>query len=326
MTGRPRILGSGHYVPERIVPNSELEQHLALPEGWINDRTGVEARHYAAPDQAVSDLAYAASRMALEEAGVDGAEIDLVLLATSTPDHILPPTAPGLAHRLGSRGGAMDLAGACSGFLYAFSLAEGFLSARGGKALVVAANVLSRRINPDDRSSSILFGDAAGALVLDGDSPAEHGLLAVHLGARGEHYDLLKVPGGGSRKPFSDDMRASEATIHISDGGTAFAVAIDSMISTSRAVLEKAGLGIEDIDHWVPHQANRRIIEAARQRLRLPSEKVCLTIDRFGNSSAATIPLTLSHFRRTGRLKSGQTLLLTAVGAGFTEAAAVLRL
>lgn len=358
-----RIVGLGHYVPERRVTSAELEQRLGLEAGWIVKRTGVAERRFAAPHEAVSDLAVAAGRRALDAAGLQGGDIDLILLATSTPDHLLPPSAPLVAQQLGSRAAAMDLAAACTGFVYALSLADGFVRTQNGRALVIGANVLSRRINLDDRASSILFGDGAGALVLAGDAEGSgydydygkgagddglsSGLLGQSLGSQGAHYDLIKFPAGGSRQPFSAATSPEDCAIKLSDGGAAFAAAIHSMAGTAEAAVANAGLSMSDVDWWIPHQANRRIIEAAGHKIGMPLAKTLFTIGEWGNSSAATIPLTLAHYwRRAGaadalktaaaealpgqnpgnEIRDGNIVLMTAVGAGFTEGSIVYRL
>lgn len=325
---RSRIAGLGHHAPARRVPNAEIEQWLGLTPGWIEQRTGVRERRYVASDEAVTDLAVQAGKMALEAAGMAPSEVGLVLLATSTPDHLLPPSGPLLAYRLGcDSAGAMDLAGACSGFVYAATLADGFVRAQGRPALVVAANVLSRRINPDDRASSVLFADAAGAMLLEPAADEACGVEAAHLSSQGAHYELIKIEAGGSRRPFTEPgVTAEDCAIRISDGRSAFAAAIESMISTSQAVLQAAGQTVEAVDWWVPHQANLRIIEAAGRRLGIAPEKTLLSIADYGNSSAATIPFTLSLKHSEGMVRPDARILATAVGAGFTEGALLLRL
>ncbi len=323
MTSKSIIAGTGYYVPEKRVTSCELEQGLSLSEGWIEKRTGVRERRFAGDDEAVTDLAYRAAAAAMKEAQIDGADIGLVLLATSTPDHLLPPSAPLLAHRLGSHGGAMDLAGACTGFVYALTLADSFVRTHGTNAIVVGANVLSRRINLKDKASSILFGDAAGAVVLKPTNDPAPGLLGTYLSSQGQHYDLIKIPAGGSRQPFSPATPEEECAIQLSDGGAAFATAIESMASTALAALQSAALTPDDIDWWFPHQANRRIIEAAAKKICIRPERIGFTITEFGNSSAGTVPLTLAKYRESGRLKRGNKILMTGVGAGFTEGSIV---
>jgi 3-oxoacyl-[acyl-carrier-protein] synthase-3 len=251
-------------------------------------------------------------------------EVALTLLATSTPDHLLPPSAPLLAHRLGlARSGAVDLAGACAGFLYALTLADGFVRSHGRPVLVVAANILSRRIDLNDRSSAVLFADAAGAAVLAPSDDAATGVLGLDLTSDGAHYDLIRIPAGGSRKPFTPDLPAPEVFIEMADGQAVFALAVEMMTDTSRRALDRAGMSVADIARWVPHQANTRIIEATRRNLGLLQECVVSTIAEFGNASAATIPFSLAASAEALPFKPGERVLLTAVGAGLTGGAAV---
>ncbi|MFM1813632.1 MAG: hypothetical protein RLZ98_327 [Pseudomonadota bacterium] len=320
-----RIAGLGHYAPDTIVGNDEIERRLGLSAGWIERRTGIRSRRFASGEQAVTDLAHEAACNALADAGIGARDIGLLLLATSTPDHLLPPSAPLLAHRLGlSHAGAMDLAGACTGFVQAFALADAYVCTHRRNVLVVAANILSRRINPDDAVSSVLFGDGAGAAVLVPTDEAPCGVLGHYLGSRGAYYDLIKIEAGGSRSPFAADTVPAQTKIEIRNNRLAYMRAIESMAETSRAALMLAGLEAGDIDWWVPHQANLRLIEAARGRIGIPPERTLLSVVDFANSSAATIPLTLSLNR--AQFAAGQTVLMTAVGAGFTEGAIVYRL
>ena len=321
------ILGYGHYAPQRRVANAEIELRLGLEPGWIFRRTGIEERRYAADDEALTDIAVPAADMALQQSGLRRADVALTLLATSTPDHLLPPSAPLLAHRLSlSNSGGIDLAGACAGFLYALTLADSFVRVHGAPVLVVAANILSRRINPAARGSSILFADAAGAVVVaPSDQPGE-GVLGAKLAADGSGYGLISIEAGGSRRPFAADLAIEETQMAIADGKAVFTRAVDMMSATSREALANALLTAADIDYLVPHQANGRIIAAVAQQLGVPSEKVISTIAKFGNSSAATIPLTLSVAAGEGRLQRGQRLLMCAAGAGLTGGAVVYRL
>ncbi len=326
MQSRSTISGTGYYVPEQQLTSPQLERDLGLAEGWIEQRTGVRTRHFAANDEAVSDLAFQASQAALKHAGMTGADMGLILLATSTPDHLLPPSAPLLAHRLGSHGGAMDLAGACTGFVYALTLADSYVRTHNQHALVVGANVLSRRINLQDPASSILFGDGAGAVVLSPTADPAKGMLAMHLSSQGQHYDLIKMPAGGSRQPFTAHTAPEDMAIKLADGKLAFSAAIESMISTAGIALEKAGLTPDDLTWWMPHQANRRIIEAAGRKIGIAPERVVFTIGEFANSSAGTIPLTLAHHWEAGHVKPGDIILMTGVGAGFTEGSVIYRI
>jgi 3-oxoacyl-[acyl-carrier-protein] synthase-3 len=318
-----QIIGFGHYVPERRVGNAEIEQRLGLEPGWIERRTGIRERRYAADGEALTDLAVKAADRALEASGVDRREVALTLLATSTPDHLLPPSAPLLAHRLGlSNSGGIDMAGACAGFLYALTLADTFVRTHAAPVLVVGANVLSRRINPAERASCILFADGAGAVVV---APAEQGkgVLGAQLASDGSGYDLIRIAAGGSRKPFSPDISAEDTLMSIADGKAVFSQAVDMMVDTSRKALAKAGLSASQIECFVPHQANARIISAVAQKLGIANETMVSTVAEYANSSAGTIPLSLSIAAGEGRLRSGTRILMCAAGAGLTGGAVV---
>lgn len=326
MTVRPAILSIAGFVPSGRATAEETERRLGLPAGWIEQRTGVRVRPTAGPDEAVSDLAVEAGREALARADLDPAAVRLLLLATSTPDHPLPPTAPAVAARLGlSAPGAIDLAGACAGFLYALSLADSHVRAHGEAALVVAANVLTRRTRPDDRELVPIFADGAGAAVV-GPGDGESGILATVLESDGGGADALLVPAGGSRRPLTPEgVERGEHFMRLVRGDQVFRHAVRGMAEAGRKALARAGLRTADVDLWIPHQANARIVAAAGAQLGLPAERIVSVLDRYGNSSAATIPLAMAHAEATGRLRRGQLVLLTAVGAGITRAALLLR-
>jgi len=322
---RSRMVGFGHAVPARRVGNAEIEGRLGLEAGWIERRTGIRARHWAADGETLSGLAAAAARMALDDAGAAPGDIALVLLATSTPDHLLPPSAPLLAHRLGLSGaGAIDLAGACSGFLYALTLADGFVRVQGRKVLVVAANILSRRINPGERASAVLFADAAGAVVLAPGHDPRRGLVSTDLASDGSGYDLIHIPAGGGNRPFAPDIPAEDFLMTMRDGREVFSRAVALMTATSQRALAQAGIDASAVSRFVPHQANARMFDAVAGNLGIAAEKTVRTINDFGNSSAATIPLSLSLARRARAFAKGEALLLTAAGAGLAGGAAVV--
>jgi 3-oxoacyl-[acyl-carrier-protein] synthase-3 len=313
-----RLAGLGHAVPQRRVENAEIEQRLGLEPGWIERRTGIRARRWAEPAQTLTELAGQAAAMALESAGVARAEVGLTLLATSTPDHLLPPSAPLLTHRLRlSNSGAIDLTGACAGFLYALTLADGFVRTQGKAVLIVAANLLSRRINPAETASSILFADAAGAVLLAPSRSPASGVRSVDLASDGSQYDLISIPAGGSQRPFVAGMDPSELRMTMSHGRALFAQAVRMMTECSARALRQAGLRAEEIDRFVPHQANLRILDAVCANLGISNHKMVQTLHEFGNSSAATIPLSLSLSHQERPLAPGERLLLTAAGAGL---------
>ncbi|MGP4726526.1 beta-ketoacyl-ACP synthase III [Agrobacterium deltaense] len=325
-TRSSRMAGFGHAVPSRCVDNAEIETSLGLEAGWIERRTGIRTRYWAQEGDTLSGLATSAGRMALEDAEIGSDDIALTLLATSTPDHLLPPSAPLLAHRLGlARSGAIDLAGACSGFLYALTLADGFVRAHGRAVLIVAANILSRRINSAERASAVLFADAAGAVVLKPCREAQRGLLSADLVADGDGYDLIQIAAGGSSQPFSADTSIEEVLMTMRDGREVFSRAVALMTETSQRVLLEAGMTATDIDRFVPHQANARMFDAVCGNLGIDRQKTVRTIESFGNSSAATIPLSLSVTNAERPFRQGENLLLTAAGAGMTGGAVVYR-
>ena len=327
MTGMcgAEIAGLGHYAPERCVDNAAIEERLKLERGWIARRTGILRRRYAGADQALTDIAFEAADMALRESGMDRADVDLLLLATSTPDQLLPPSAPLLAHRLGLAGaGGIDMAGACGGFLYALVLADSMVRTQGVPVLVVAANILSRRINPAERASSVLFSDAAGALLLVPSEDVDRGVAGAKLATDGSGDGVISIAAGGSRRPFASDVPIDETLMTISDGRAVFTKAVGLMAATARTALERAGLSIADIDCFVPHQANARIVAAVSRQLAVPDDKVVSTVAEYGNSSAATIPFSLSLSARD-RLKPGSRVLMCAAGAGLTGGGVVFR-
>ncbi len=325
MTG-VEIIGYGHYAPERVVPNREIEARLGLEAGWIKRRTGIEERRYVADGEALSDIAAKAGDMALARSGLSRDDVGLLLLATSTPDHLLPPSAPLVAHRLGLwSAGGIDMAGACAGFIYALTLADSFVRTQGTAVLVIAANILSRRINESDRASSVLFADAAGAVLLAPSARNDAGIAGAHLAAKGQHYDLITIPGGGSRKPFAQVRDPQEVLMVMNDGKAVYAGAVAMMTESAEKALAKAGLAAADVDHLVPHQANARMMNTIAHQLDIPAARLRSTIETFGNSSAATIPFTLSSTAAGRPYAGGDIVLMTAAGAGLTGGAAIFR-
>ncbi len=321
-----RMAGLGHAVPGRCVGNDEIEARLGLESGWIERRTGILRRHWTEEGDTLSGLAAEAGRMALEDAKIDPDDIALTLLATSTPDHLLPPSAPLLAHRLGlSRSGGIDLAGACSGFLYALTLADGFVRTQGRAVLVVAANILSRRINPAERASAVLFADAAGAVVLVPDRNPRRGIIAANLLSDGSGYDLIQIPAGGSTHPFSKEIGPEEFLMMMRDGREVFSRAVELMTQASVRVLDRVRITGSDVDRFIPHQANARMFGPLCNNIGIDQARMVQTIENYGNSSAATIPLSLSISNSEKRFVEGEVLLLTAAGAGLTGGAVVVR-
>ena len=321
---RSAVIGCGSYSPEKVMKNADFAGIVDTSDEWIVQRTGIRQRHIAADGETTADLGEKAARAALEDAGIGVDQLDMIILATSTPDHLLPPSGPLVAHRLGlARSGAIDMAGACAGFLYALAFADAFARTQRKPVLVIAGNILSRRINPDERASAVLFADAAGAVVVAPTERQGAGMLGCELAADGSGYDLIKIPAGGSRTPFAHARGPTDVLMAISDGRAVFVKAVDMMATTARTALVTADTGIEDIAHWIPHQANTRIIEATRSKLGIAPEHTLSSVALYGNSSAATIPFTLSLLSEERRYRRGERVLFTAAGAGLTGGAIV---
>jgi 3-oxoacyl-[acyl-carrier-protein] synthase-3 len=324
---RARLVALGAHVPARVVTNAEIERNVDTSDEWIVTRTGIRERRFAAPAEAASDLAFAAARRVLDDAGLPAERLDMVIVPTSTPDHLFPSTAAILAHRLGARGAAAyDLSAACSGFVY--GLAQGAALVEAGMAtnvLVVGSEVLSKVTDHADRGTCILFGDGAGgALVSAGDPDETGGFLAFDLGADGGGADLLTIPAGGGRLPLSAGPAPAEGCIRM-DGPEVFRFATRIMVESAERLLDALELDVGEIDLVVAHQANSRIIDAAARRLGIPEERLFNNIERYGNTSAASIPLALAEARDAGRLRPGDLMLLVGFGAGLTWASTVVR-
>ena len=313
-----RIAGTGSFLPPRVVSNEELSKKLDTSDAWIQERTGIRQRHIADASQASSDLALEASRRALEAAGIQAADIDLIIVATSTPDFIFPSTACLLQAKLGVKGcAAFDVQAVCSGFVYALATADSMIKNRlAKKALVVGAEVFSRILDWNDRGTAVLFGDGAGAVVLAADS--KPGIHASVLHADGSQVGILSVPGnvcGGKiiGSPFLQ-MQGKEV----------FKLAVRVLDESAREVIAAAGMKLEDIDWLIPHQANIRILEATAKRMGVPRERLVVTVDHHANTSAASVPLALDEFVRAGKIKAGHRVLMQGVGGGFTWGATLV--
>jgi len=319
-----RILGTGSFLPPKRLSNAELAAELAqqgveTSDDWIVERTGIRARHFAAPEVASSDLATEAARQALAAAQVSASELDLIIVATSTPDMVFPSTATMVQHKLGAAGcPAFDVQAVCSGFIYALTVADAMVRAGSvQKALVIGSEVFSRILDFKDRTTCVLFGDGAGAVVIGAsDQP---GILATDIHADGRHRDILCVPGHVSGGQILGDP------VLKMDGQAVFKLAVGVLEETARASLAKAGLQDSDIDWLIPHQANIRIMQSTAKKLKVPAEKVVVTVDQHGNTSAASIPLALDVAVRDGRIQRGQHLLLEGVGGGFTWGSVLLK-
>jgi 3-oxoacyl-[acyl-carrier-protein] synthase-3 len=323
MTIHSRITGTGSHLPPRRVTNADLAAQLAASgvetsDQWIVERTGIRARHFAEPDVTASDLGVIAARNALEAAGRQASDIDLIIVATSTPDMVFPSAAAILQHKLGVAGcAAFDVQAVCSGFVYALTVADAMIrTGSASKALVIGAEVFSRILDFRDRTTCVLFGDGAGAVVLEkSDTP---GILATDLHADGKHVGILCVPGTVSGGKVLGDPFLKM------DGQAVFKLAVGVLEQAARTTLAKAGRQEADIDWLIPHQANIRIMQGTAKKLKLPLEKLIVTVDEHGNTSAASIPLALDHAVRSGKVKKGDTLMLEGVGGGFTWGAVLV--
>nr|WP_160036509.1 beta-ketoacyl-ACP synthase III [Paenibacillus sp. An7] len=319
------VIGTGKYVPERILTNQDMEKMMDTNDEWIVSRTGIRERHIAAPEQATSDLAFEAAKAAAASAGIKHEDIELIIVATVTPDSAFPSTACILQDKLGAKGAAaFDLSAACSGFVYGLATATSLIqTGMYNNALVIGADCLSRITDYTDRNTSVLFGDGAGAVIL-GEVPEGRGFKSFDLGAEGAGGPLLNLQAGGSRLPASEETVANKQHYIYMNGREVFKFAVRVMGTATIDVLAKAGLGKEDVDLFIPHQANIRIIQSAMQRLELPEEKVVINVDKYANTSAASIPLALVEAAEEGRMKPGDKVLMVGFGGGLTWGASVL--
>ena len=313
-----RILGTGGYLPERVVTNAELETIVDTTDAWIRERSGIEQRHLVRDGETCSDLAERASRLALEAAGISAQDLDLIVVATTTPDQYFPSTACILQRRLDVHGcPAFDVQAVCAGFVYALSVADKFVRTGSARpALVVGSETFSRILNWEDRSTCVLFGDGAGAVVLGAaDSP---GILSTHLHADGAYKEMLEIPGGIGNGDYANNRVTMK-------GNEVFRFAVTNLSKIVDETLKANGLTKEDIDWLIPHQANLRIIQATARKLQLPMDRVVVTVGDHANTSAASVPLALDRAVRDGRVQRGQLLLMEAIGGGFTWGSALVR-
>ncbi len=317
-----RIAGTGSYLPEKILTNADLEKMVDTSDTWIRERTGIEQRHIAAEGQTTCDLAEQATLKALETAGLDASVIDLIIVATTTPDKTFPSTACLLQQRLAIHGcPAFDIQAVCSGFVYALSVADQFIKTGMAKCvLVVGAETLSRITNWSDRNTCVLFGDGAGAVLLQ--ASEQVGILSTHIHADGQYEDLLHVPSGTSKLPTTGSIE--ERTMNMK-GNEVFKVAVNTLSRIAKETLEANGLQKEDIDWLVPHQANLRIIKGTAKKLKLSPDQTVITVHKHANTSSASVPMALDEAIRDGRIQRGHMLLLEAFGGGFTWGSALIR-
>jgi 3-oxoacyl-[acyl-carrier-protein] synthase III len=322
---RARITGTGSFVPAKILSNADLENLVATSDQWITERTGIRARAVVGPGEACSDLAVKASRRALESAKISSADLDMILLATCTGDYPLPATACLVQHQLGAtKAAACDLSAACCGFIYALSMADAYVKTGMRHVLVIGSEVMSAITDWTDRNTCVLFGDGAGAAVVSA-SEGTNGILSTHLRSDGALWELIAVPGGGSRLPPCEKVIAEKLNCIKMKGNETFKVAVRTLEEIARETLAANSVTIADLDLYVPHQANVRILRAVAERLGLPLEKVMLNLDRYGNTSAASIPIALDEAVQQGRIEPGSLVMLGAFGAGLTWASALIR-
>ncbi|WP_312339639.1 beta-ketoacyl-ACP synthase III [Anaerospora hongkongensis] len=320
------IIGIGSYVPEKVITNADLEKTIDTSDSWIVERTGIRERRVVAEGQATSDLATIAAERALADAGVSAEELDLIIVATVTPDMVFPSVACLVQNNLKAvNAAAFDLTAVCSGFMYALVTGTTFIqTGMYKKILIIGAEALSTITDWTDRNTAILFGDGAGAAVL-AEVPEGFGVLGVHLGAEGAGGDLLKMPAGGSRLPASADTVAQRLHYTRMDGNEVFKFAVKVMGEAVKQALEMANLTSDDITYLVPHQANIRIIQSAAKRVGMPMDKVVVNVDKYGNTSAASIPIALDEAVKTGKIKKGDTIAMVGFGGGLTWAASIVK-
>jgi len=324
---RAKITALGTYAPPRLLTNADLEKMVDTSDAWIRERTGICVRHIVDPGVATSDLAVEASQRALQQRGISAKEIEAILVATVTPDTFFPATACLVQHRLGAAGAwGFDLSAACSGFLYALSTGAQFIvSGTHQKVLVVGADVMSSIINYEDRATCVIFGDGAGAVLLEPSESDDIGILDFLHEVDGSGGPCLQMPAGGSRRPASIETVQKKMHYVHQDGPQVFKFAVRKMYEICAAILKRNGLKASDVDLFIPHQANRRIIEATAERMGLGCDKVLINIDRYGNTTAGTIPLATADALEQGRLRKGSLVLYAAAGAGYTVGATLVR-
>lgn len=321
-----KITGTGSATPDKILSNYDLEKIVETSDEWITSRTGIKERRIADKDVASSDLGYEASIKAMEAAAIDPSDIDGVIVGTITPDHFFPATSCIIQDRLSIKNAfAFDLLAGCSGFLYALQVGKGIIdSGDAENILLVGTEVISKILDYEDRTTCILFGDGAGAAVIS--KSKTPGVLSIKISADGSACELLHMPGGGSRMPASEQSLKDRAHFLKMKGNDVFKVAVKMMASSTIEALEKAGISHEDIDLFIPHQANSRILEALRKRLGISSDKIYSNLEKYGNTSSASVPLALDEAIRSGKAKEGDTILFSVFGAGFTWGSAVVKL
>lgn len=320
------VVGTGSYLPKRVMTNAELEKMVDTTDEWIVSRTGIHERRIAETNEFTSDMGAHAAEMAIKNAGIKATEIDLIIVATSTPDTILPSTACHVQHKIGAtHAAAFDLLAACSGFLYGLIVAEQFIASHVYETvLVIGAEKLSTSLNWEDRNTCVLFGDGAGAAILKKAGDGQHGLLATDMGSDGAQSDILSMPASGCRIPMTPEVLAQKKNCVQMSGKEVYRYAVTAMNASAERCLQLSGLTCDDLKWVIPHQANLRIITSVSDRLNVPMDRFIVNLDRYGNTSAACIPIALHEASQTGKLKRGDHLLLVAFGGGLTWASAIL--
>ncbi|MCA9549550.1 MAG: ketoacyl-ACP synthase III [Myxococcales bacterium] len=323
---RARIIGTGSYAPEKILTNDDLSKLIETNDEWIRTRTGIRERHIAREDEQTSDMAVEAAKRALEMAGKTAADLDLIIVGTISGDMPMPSCASFVQAKLGAKAPAFDVSAACAGSIYGLAIADKFVRTGAAKcALVIGVELLSRILDWEDRNTCVLFGDAAGAMIVGPEPDEEKGILSTHLHTDGNLTDILKIPGGGSIFPVTHEVVDQRMQFVKMNGREVYKVAVRSLTDVVNEALAHNNLTTADVDHVVPHQANIRIVDTVLERLAIPKEKAILNIDRFGNTSSASVPITLDEGVRTGRIKSGDLVAMMAIGAGMTWGGALVR-
>jgi 3-oxoacyl-[acyl-carrier-protein] synthase-3 len=320
------IIGTGSYVPQKILTNEELSRMVDTSDEWITTRTGIKERRIAGKDEHTSDMAAKAALKAIEQAKIQPGDIDMIIVATATPDMVFPATACFVQKKIGAKKAAcLDVSAACAGFLFALEIAQQFITTHTHETvLVIGADKLSSITNWTDRNTCVLFGDGAGAAILRHRGPGSHGVISTHIGSDGQYTDILFMPGGGSRCPITkDNAHLHLQTIHMS-GKEVYKQAVTAMLSAAHKALDQAGLTVADIACVIPHQANLRIIEGIADRMGIPLDRFYVNLDRYGNTSAAAVAMALDEANRTGRIKQGDYVLMVVFGGGLTWASTVI--
>lgn len=323
---RARIIGTGRYAPKEVLTNDDLAKRIETSDEWIRTRTGIRERHIAREDEQTSDMATEAARRALEMAGKKPEDVDLLIVGTISGDMPMPSCATFVQAKLGTKAPAFDVSAACAGSLYGLAVADKFIATGSAKcALVIGVELLSRLLDWEDRNTCVLFGDAAGAMLVGPEDRADHGILSTHLHADGKLTGILNIPAGGSIHPITHDVVEKRLQFVKMNGREVYKVAVRSLTEVVTESLEANGYRTEDVDHVVPHQANIRIVDTVLERLQIPKEKAILNIDRYGNTSSASVPVTLDEGVREGRIKAGDLVAMMAIGAGMTWGSALVR-